>query len=303
MAVSRPATPLDDNVPVGIAWMVVTTFFFVALDACAKHLMADLPVAQVVWARFAFHLIIMSVLLAPRLAPTVRSDAPGLQLLRSGLMLATNGLFFLGLQFSELTVATSIMFLGPIMVTILSVPLLGETVGLRRWTGVILGFAGAMIIIRPGTGFVDIAAVFFLSAAFTHACYQIITRKLRTVDGPMTTLFYTAVVGALVMSAAMPFQWVPPTSAQWAVMATLGACGAVGHFCLIKSLQAAPASAVVPVSYASLLWATLFGFTLFDEWPDLWTVVGAAIIAASGLYIFYREQQLKRRAAAQMATS
>lgn len=297
MAVSRPALPVEDNVPLGIAYMLLTTLFFVTLDATAKYLMDTLPVAQVVWSRFAFHMIFVSILLGPRLLTYVRSNALGLQLVRSALMVVTNGLFFIGLQFAGLTTATAILFLGPIIVTILAIPLLGETVGLRRWAGVVLGFIGAMIIIRPGTGIIGFAAIFFLGCATTHACYQIMTRKIRAVDDPYTTLIYTAVVGAVVMSFVMPFQWVAPSLMDWGLMAVLGACGAVGHFCLIKALQAAPAAAVVPFSYTSLLWAAIYGYFLFAELPDLWTLVGAAVIAASGLYIFYREQQLKRRAA------
>ena len=301
MAVSRPALPLEDNVPFGIVYMLLTTLFFVTLDATAKYLMDALPVAQVVWSRFTFHMIFVSVLLGPRLATYIRSSTLKLQLVRSALMVSTNALFFIGLQFAALTTATAIIFLGPVFVTVLAIPLLGESVGVRRWAGVAFGFIGAMIIIRPGSGVLDFAAIFFLGAAVTHACYQIITRKIRSADHPFTTLIYTAVVGAVVTSCIVPFQWVTPSVGQLGLMALLGACGAVGHYFLIKSLQAAPAAAVVPFSYTSLVWATLYGYFLFAELPDAWTVVGAAVIAGSGLYIFYREQQLKRREAAQAA--
>ena len=296
MAVSRPALPLEDNVPFGIAYMTLTTLFFVSLDAIAKYLIETLPVAQVVWSRFTFHLIFVGLLLGPRLVTYVRSNTLKLQLMRSALMAVTNAMFFIGLQFAALTTATSIVFLGPIFVTVLAIPLLGETVGLRRWIGVACGFIGAMIIIRPGSGVLDFAAIFFLGTAFTHACYQIMTRKIRAADHPYTTLIYTAVVGAAALTCVMPFIWVMPTLFEVGLMALLGACGAVGHYFLIKALQAAPAAAVVPFSYMSLPWATLYGFFLWNELPDLWTIVGAAVIAGSGLYIFYREQQLKRRA-------
>lgn len=304
MAVSRPALPLDDNVPLGIAYMLMTTLFFVTLDASAKYLIeGDLPVEQVVWARFVFHMVFVSLLLGPRLIRFASSNALGLQLGRSALMVITNALFFAGLQFAGLTTATAITFMGPIMVTILAIPLLGESVGLRRWAGVIIGFLGAMVIIRPGTGVIGVAALFFLGCAFTHACYQIMTRKIRTIDDPMTTLIYTAVVGVVALSFIVPFTWVAPTPLQWGLMAVVGLCGAVGHFGLIKALQAAPAAAVVPFSYTSLVWAALYSYALFAELPDFWTVAGAAIIAASGLYIFYREQQLKRAAASQETPS
>jgi len=187
MSVSRPALPLEDNVPLGIAYMLATTLFFVTLDAAAKYLMDDLPVVQVVWSRFIFHLVLVSAMLGPRLATYVRSNAPRLQLVRSALMVMTNSLFFIGLQFAPLTTATSIIFLGPILVTILAIPLLGETVGVRRWAGVAFGFAGAMIIIRPGSGVIGLAALFFLGTALSHACYQIMTRKIRErVNDPAT---------------------------------------------------------------------------------------------------------------------
>lgn len=295
MVVSRPALPIEDNVPVGIAYMLVTTLFFVTLDACAKYLIDSLPVQQVVWARFVFHMVFVAALLGPRFVHFARSSALKLQLVRSALMVITNALFFIGLQFAGLTTATAINFLGPIIVTVLAIPLLGESVGPRRWAGVIIGFLGAMVIIRPGTGVIGVAAIFFLGCAFTHACYQIITRMIRTVDHPYTTLIYTAVVGAVVLSCVVPFTWVQPTLTQWGVMAILGLCGAVGHYCLIKALQSAPAAAVVPISYSSLLWATLYSYFLFAELPDIWTILGAVIIAGSGLYIFYREQKLKRQ--------
>jgi drug/metabolite transporter (DMT)-like permease len=295
MVVSRPATPLADNVPAGILYMVATTLFFVTLDTLAKVALQNYPVIMVVWARFTFHLIFMVAILSANLRHYVNSGALRLQLVRSALMLMTNFLFFMGLRTTPIATATSINFLGPIIVTLLSVPLLGESVGLRRWTGVIIGFLGALIIIRPGSGIIGPGALFLLGAATSHALYQIITRKIRAVDDPLTTLLYTAIVGCVVTSAIVPSQWVMPELVHWPILIGLGATGAIGHFFLIKALQAAPAAAVVPYSYLSLAWAIAYGFVLFAELPDFWTMIGAAIIAASGIYIFYREQKLKRQ--------
>ncbi len=296
MVVSRPATPQAENIPLGIIYMVLTTFLFAGLDALAKLGMETYPVIMIVWVRFTIHLVMVAAVMLVWYRNYFRSDCLKLQLVRSALMLLTNGLFFAGLRHTPLATATSIAFLGPIIVTILSVPLLGESVGIRRWTGVIIGFVGAMIIIRPGSGIIGPGALFFLSSATTHALYQIITRKIRAVDDPMTTLLYTALVGCVATTFLLPANWQTPAIADRPILIGLGATGAIGHFFLIKSLQAAPAAAVVPFSYTSLAWATAFGIILFSELPDVWTFVGAAVIAASGIYIFYREQKLKKRA-------
>jgi drug/metabolite transporter (DMT)-like permease len=299
MVVSRPAVAIADNVPLGIVYMVLTTLFFASLDALGKLALDTYPVFMVVWARFTFHLVVVLLVLAFGIRRYVSSGSVGLQLMRSLLMLLTNVLFFAGLAHTQLATATSISFLGPIIVTILSVPLLGETVGLRRWAGVILGFAGALIIIRPGTGIIGPSALFFLASATSHAVYLIITRRIRAIDDPFTTLLYTALVGSVASTLIVPFGWQTPEPADWPILIGLGVCGAIGHFFLIKALQSAPASAVVPFSYSSLAWAIVFGYLLFGDLPDFWTLVGAAIIAGSGIYIFYREQRLRRANAAE----
>jgi drug/metabolite transporter (DMT)-like permease len=275
--------------------MLATMFWFVTLDSTAKYLMQTYPVAQVIWARFFFHLIFVVVLMGPQLALKIRSQSLLHQCLRSLFMFATTVLFFVGINFLPLTTASTIMFMSPVIVTVLSIPLLGEKVGLRRWIGIAIGFTGALVVMRPGGDSLQLAILVVLAAAFTNALYQVFTRKLGTRDSPMTSLFYTGAIGALVTSVVVPFQWQPVAAFDWLLFVFAGIAGGIGHLCLIRAFRSAPASVVAPFSYSSLLWATLFGYLLFDNLPDGWTLSGAALIIGSGLYIFHREQTLKQQ--------
>ena len=279
----------------GILWMLLTMALFVGLDTVAKYMSQSLPVLQLVWARNLFHILIMGVFIAPRLPAILRTQRPGLQVLRSMLLLSATGFFFSAISFMPLATANAIMFVAPILVTALSMPLLGERVGPHRWGSVVVGFLGALVIIRPGTEAMDPAALLALGAAASYALYQIITRRLSGVDAPLTTLVYSASVGAVVTSLAVPTVWVTPAPADWLGLVMLGVFGVLGHFTLIKAYEHAPAATLAPFGYSNLIWATLAGFVIFGDLPDRWTVVGAIIIAASGLYIVHRERVRKLR--------
>jgi drug/metabolite transporter (DMT)-like permease len=179
----------------------------------------------------------------------------------------------------------------PLLVTALSVPLLGERVGIRRWSAIGVAFAGMLIILRPGLATVHPMALVALLCASMFALYQILTRIVSRDDSPMTTLFYTALVGVIGLTIIGPFYWTWPDPAGWALFGLVALLGSSGHFLLIKALQLAPASVLQPYSYTMLIWATIVGFLVFGNLPDLATVVGAAIIAASGIYTFARERQ------------
>lgn len=284
-----------DNHLLGITWMLATMFCFVTLDSTAKYLMQTYPVVQVIWARFFFHLLFVIVLMGPQLARRIKSQSLLHQGMRSLFMFTTTVLFFVGISLLPLTTAATIMFMSPVIVTILAIPLLGEKVGLRRWMGIVIGFAGALVVMRPGTDSLQLSILIVLAAAVTHALYQVFTRKLGTRDSPMTSLFYTAIIGALVTTVVVPFYWQPVIAFDWLLFVFAGIAGGIGHLCLIRALRHAPASVVAPFSYSSLLWATVFGFVLFGDLPDVWTLSGAALIICSGLYIFHREQAVKRQ--------
>jgi drug/metabolite transporter (DMT)-like permease len=279
-----------ENRAVGILWMLLTMFCFISLDTCMKFLLETYPLVEVTWARFFFATVFAGFFAGQDFPGIVRSRAPLLQTGRSLILMLTTAVFNAGVRIEPLATATSIMFTSPILVTALSVPLLKERVGMRRALGVAAGFLGALVIVRPGVAGLGIGALFLVIAALLNANYQILTRKVRVHDQPMTSLFYTAAVGAVVTSLIAPLMWEWPTVSGWTLFALSGLFGCVGHLCLIQAFRRAPASVVAPFSYSSLLWATLSGWFIFGEWPDLWTWIGAALIIASGLYIFHRER-------------
>ena len=209
-------------------------------------------------------------------------------------MLATTTLFFLGITTIQLATASTIMFLTPILITILAIPLLGESVGIRRWVGVLVGFSGALVVVRPGTGSIEIGIIFLLAAALSNAFYQITTRKVRTNDHPITSLLYTGLIGTIGTSILVPSYWQWPAIQHIPLFLLLGLVGSISHLCLIKAFRLAPASVVAPFGYTGLVWSIIFGFVLFADLPDRWTVIGASIIITSGLYIFHREQQVSK---------
>jgi len=273
----------------GIVWMLGCILVATTMDTIAKYLAQTYPVPQITWARTAFQAIVVIAVFAPRLSAVARTRRLGLQLVRSGLLLGANLSFVYGLRAIPLVEASAILFLAPLIVTALAKPLLGEPVGVRRWAAVVVGFVGAVIIIRPGGGVMQAAAIFPLTTAVLYALYMIATRHLSRDDSAVTTLFYTALVGALVMSVPAPLFWQTPDFAGWTLMILLGVLGGVCHFALIRAFEAAPAATITPFEYSRLIWATLLGFAAFGNLPDGWTVLGAAIIVGAGVYVYRRE--------------
>jgi len=269
----------------GAFWMLVTAFFFVCVHATGKFLLTRYPLVQVVWGRYIFHLVLALIILAPRLVQIVRSGNLKLQLLRSAFMLGATTFYFAGVQFLPLTEANAINFMTPILVVILAQPILGERAGPKRWLGVAIGFVGALIIIRPGSGLIDFAAGLMILSALCNACYQLSTRRLGTVDDPLTTLLYTALVGSIGASLVVPFTWEPMESDGWLLMILIGAFALIGHFALIKAYRLAEAPTIAPFGYSILLWSAAFGYVVFDQLPDIWTVLGAGIIVIGGITI------------------
>ncbi len=290
------ATPnFVENRTRGILWMLATMFCFILLDAIMKKGMETLPLIEVTWGRFFFATATALIMSARNLPRIAISKMPGLQLTRSVLLMTTTALFNMGVKQVPLATATTVMFMSPILVTVLSVFLLKEHVGPRRWIGVAIGFIGALIVAQPwneGAKSVTFGALFLLCAALTNAGYQIATRSLRF-DHPMTSLLFTAFVGAVVTSAALPFVWVQPSVFEWLLLVAGGVAGCLGHLCIINAFQNAPASVVAPFSYSSIIWATAFGYIFWNDVPPQATIIGATLIIASGLYIYFREQQLK----------
>jgi len=277
----------------GILLLLAAGLVFSSMDATGKHLTKSLPVVEITWGRYLFHLLALPLFLGGRsLGTAIRSARPGLQLLRSALLMGSTFIFFLAVKYIPLGDATAIGFVGPLIVTALSVPLLGERVGARRWTAVCIGFASVLIIIRPGVGMVSWAAALPLASTVCFALYQISTRILSRSDSPATTYFYSATVGLAVTSAFLLRDWQTPSPADWAALVYLGLMGGLSHYLLIRAFAIAPASLLAPFAYCQLIWSITIGFFWFGDFPDRWTFAGAALVAASGLYVLYRERQV-----------
>lgn len=280
----------------GILLMVTAGFIFTLLDTGAKYLTADLHVMQIVWGRYFFSMALLPLIIG-RINPLgiARTNRLGLQIVRSLLLLAATFFFFTGIRFIPLADATAIAFVSPLLLTILSIPILGEKVGPRRWTAVIIGLFGALIIIRPGLGVAHWATIFPLLTAFAYTFYQITTRMLTATDHTATIFLYTGIVGTVIMTAVVPFFWIPPSFNQWLLLIALGLLGGGGHYLIIQAFLRAPASALSPFSFVSIVWTTTSGYLVFSDVPDLPTIAGASVIIASGLFVFYREGAARRK--------
>lgn len=269
----------------GILLMLVAVVLFVAIDTMSKYLGRAYPVVEVTWARYFFHFLTFALFLRTRLIGAFRTRRPVLQLVRSAFLVAASLFFIKGLTLIPLADASAIIFMAPILVTALSWPILGETVGFKRWISIGAAFLGALVIIRPGTSVMQVGALYPLATSVCYAIYMIATRSLAKTDDSMTTSVFSAFVGAVACSAIVPFQWVAPSSTDWIVFVAIGVVGGISHFLLILAFEAAPAAVVSPLDYSRLIWAAVVGYLMFGDLPDMWTVAGAGIIVASGLYI------------------
>jgi drug/metabolite transporter (DMT)-like permease len=295
-AMTTPPVRSDDSLR-GILFMCLTAIVvFPLLNSMVKHLLAaDYSVVQIMWMRSIVHVVWMAALFMPgRGLAVFRSNRPGLQLFRSGLQFLSLVLFVIPLAFVPLTTLTTAFFTAPLMVVALSVPLLGERVGPRRWAAVAVGFAGAVVIIRPGGDLVHWSIFLVLGSAASYALFQILTRRLAVYDDYRTTAVYTIVVALVLTTCAVPFFWEwPREPMHWVIFLGLGILGGLGHILVIKAYQYGRASVVGPFDYSQLIGATVVGFLWFAEIPDLWTWIGAGIIVASGVYITRREARVK----------
>ena len=274
----------------GIGFMLIMTVCFSTLDASAKFVTNELSLWMVMWGRYFFHFLFIVVFLLPGAPGNIlKSRNIFMQIMRSLMIFCAGITFWAGLMVLPLAECTVIAFISPLLVTILSVIFLNEKFGPHRWVVVFVGLAGVLLVIRPGVGMVHWAVILPLLAALFYATLQIITRVLGQQDNAMTTLFYTCTCGLIFSSILALMFWQTPTAVQWLMLAWLGFVGAVGHFFMIKAFERAPASLLASFDYATLVWATLFGYFLFSDLPDGWTVLGAVIIVFSGIYLIRKE--------------
>ena len=274
----------------GIALHSGATVLFAVADTTAKYLSASLPVIEIQWIRYVLFFG-LAILLAHRMPlRALRPNNPKLQIARGLLVTGSSVLFVFGVRQMSMAEATTISFLSPLLITILSIPLLGEVVGIRRWSAVLVGMAGVLIVVRPGTSGFQPAAFWGMASGFCWATALIITRKISTSDQATTTLLWSSGIGAVVLTFLAPLAWTWPTAPHWGLLLMLGLLSSLGQWMVILAHRQAPASLLAPFSYTQLIWATGAGFAVFGALPDHWTLVGATVIVASGLYTAHRER-------------
>ena len=274
-------------------------FIFAVSDTTAKYLSVFFAVPLLAWARYVTHLVFMLVVTAPTMGRAiVCTDRPGLMTLRGLLQVASTVLVLLAFQRLPLAETTAFVFISPLLVALLAGPLLGEKLQLRIWLATLAGFAGVLLIVRPGGAMHGVGVVYALGSALCYAMYQILTRKLSSTEPPMRQLFYIALVGSVCMSFALPFFWtgILPSPIHALLVLSLGAYGGAGHFLLIRAFHETPASSLSPMIYFQLVWAILLGWIVFGQLPDLPSVVGMLVIGASGLSLALHGTRLPKRA-------
>ncbi|CUH84854.1 DMT family transporter [Thalassovita mediterranea] len=277
-----------------ILLMIAAVFCFTVMDATAKELSRHLGIMQAIWARYAGQALMVLVIVLPRIQTVARTRYPGWQLVRSVILLGATGSFFTGISYIDLAEATAIMNVNPVLITLGAALFLGEGLGPRRAIGIGVALIGALIIIRPGSGVFTAYALFPLMAACCYSCYNLVTRYVGANEDAWTSLLYTAAFGAVILSVIVPFHWQPVDGHAIVLMAVLAAVGTLAQWLLIKSLTMGEAGMLAPFAYVSLIFATLWGVLFFDEYPDQWTIVGALVIVAAGIYVWHRETAQNR---------
>jgi drug/metabolite transporter (DMT)-like permease len=278
---------------VGIGFVSLTYLCFTLLDGSAKWLVQTVPVLVVVWLRFVTHALLASALLFPvKGLALVRTRHLRWHLARGVMFCAMTGINFWALQYLQLTVTASIFFTVPILIAVMGAPLLGERLDARRWAAILVGFAGVLVIVRPGSESFHPAMLLSLANALLYALFNLMTRKLAAYDSPETIQFLPAVVASVILAPFALAVWESPQgSFEWLMLGMLGVFGGTGHYLLALAHRYAPASTLAPFLYQQILYMALFGYLVFGSVPDPAVWLGATIVILSGLYLFARERR------------
>jgi drug/metabolite transporter (DMT)-like permease len=286
----RPARA--DNLPLGALYTVLAMLGFAGMDAMSKWLVADYAIGQMMWIRYAvFCVFAWLVVRRKGLRASFRTPRPWLQATRSVLAAIESAIFVLAFHYLPLADAHAIAATAPLIVIALGVLLLGERAGMARWLAVAAGFAGVLLIVHPGFRTFDWPLLLPLLGAVLWAGYQILVRLCAREDSSETTLVWSAFAAFAATTLVGPFQWQWPDAFSWTLLIVTALLGALAHYALIKALDHAEAGAVQPYSYTLLVWVTTLGALVFGDFPDGWTVLGAAIIVASGLYTWHHDRR------------
>jgi drug/metabolite transporter (DMT)-like permease len=296
---SSPVAPLQDRRLRGIVFVLAGYFCFTVIDSCAKWLtIAGMPTGEVVFVRYAGQLLFVVLLLGPRSgADMLRTRRPWLEVVRGVCLLASTAANFLALSFLPLTVTSSINFTMPLVLCALSIPLLGEQVGWRRWLAIGIGFIGILVIVRPGTQAFHPAVLLSLTNVVFVASYMILNRKLAGVDSATTQQFYAGLVATVCVAGFAIHGWTWPVDrVGWFCFVLIGVAALVAHQFITIAHRYAPASVLAPFAYLQIVSMTASSWLIFNQPPDVWIFVGVPIVIGSGLYIWLRERALHKAA-------
>ena len=277
----------------GIGLVSLCYLLFSLLDGSAKWLVGSMPVVMVVWLRFVTHALFGGAVLLPIKGKALfRTRHMRWHVLRALMFMAMTGINFWALRYLQLTVTSSIFFSVPIMIALASASLLGEKLDAGRWIAILAGFAGVLVIIRPGSAEFHPAMLASLVNAMLYAAFMMMTRRLAAYDSPETIQFLTAVGAAIGLAPFALAAWQSPSGwLEWTVACLLGVLGGCGHYLLALAHRYAPASVIAPFLYQQVIYMALFGYLVFGEIPSPGLWLGAAIVIGSGLYLFYRERK------------
>ena len=286
----------SERILAGIGLVVLAVACFATLDTATKTSTAAVPILMGVWVRYAFQAVATTAVVVPTQGWSVlRTAHPKFQLLRGALLLGSTTLAFLSLRYLPLAEFTSIVLIAPLVVTLFAATVLKEEVSPLRWALVAGGFAGTLVILRPGGGVFAWASLLPLGLVVTNAWFQVLTSRLARTEKPLTMHFYTGWVGTLIATIPLPFVWASlPGWGWWAILGLMGLMGTVGHFFLILAYQRAPASTLTPYLYAQIAFAMLAGWLVFSQVPDAPSLAGIGLIAvcgAAGAWLTVRERR------------
>jgi drug/metabolite transporter (DMT)-like permease len=271
----------------GVLYMCAACALFPIMNGFVKLLATTYDPKQIVWFRIVVHLVLVALVFTPRMGLDLfRTQRIGLQFVSSVMMLLSTLLFFSAVKYVGVAEAISVSFVAPLAVVFLAWPLLGERITAMRVAAVVVGFAGVLVVIRPGSAVFQWASVLLLGSAICYAIYQIVIRRLAGVDHPATSIFYSVLLGAILMSALVPLVWTTPKSwIDWLLLLSLGALGGLGHYCVARALTYASANFIAPFNYTQMIGSVIVGYLMFAEVPDLYTWLGTALIVGAGLLV------------------
>jgi drug/metabolite transporter (DMT)-like permease len=271
----------------GVLFMCAACALFPVMNGIVKFLGGLYDPKEVVWFRIVTHLVLVALVFVPRMGTRLfHTRQIGSQFIVSLMMLLSTLLFFTAAKYVGVADAISISFLGPLAVVFLAWPLLGERITALRLGAVVLGFVGVLVVIRPGSSVFQPASLLLLGSALCYAVYQIYIRRLAGIDHPATSIFYSVLLGSILMSFVMPFVWQTPRSWQhWLLFLSTGAMGALGHYCVARALSCASANFIAPFNYTQMIGSVIVGYLMFGEVPDSYVWLGTALIVLAGLSV------------------